>query len=231
VSETSTPTVERSPLFGVITPKMIAVRHSHCHATTPVPSHAILTTNVSIRFAEWGYVPTLGNRRPTIARACHWVSDPCAGIAAGCAGAAGPILAQPSWAAPSIQDTHHVVQSAARRIGQDDGGEDRRRSSRPSGTVASLMPVSAATSSWCGLAWRLGSRPVPPGQRRQRSSTVHRSAGRSAWRRRVVGFGPYARLTAVARSDEKAGPWIEWGPSAALTCAGCTAEVSQLCGS
>jgi hypothetical protein len=67
------------PLFGVITPKTIAVRHSRCHATTPVSPRPIRTNDVSIRSAEWGYIPTPGNRKPTIARAHHWFSDPGAG--------------------------------------------------------------------------------------------------------------------------------------------------------
>jgi hypothetical protein len=113
---TSTPTVERSPLFGVITPKTIAVRHSRCHATTPISSRPIRTEDVSIRFAEWGYIPTPGNRKPTIARALHLFSDPGACIAAGGPDATRPVLTRPSWSAPSIQDTRRVVQSAAARI-------------------------------------------------------------------------------------------------------------------
>ena len=113
---TSTPIMERSPLFGVITPETIPVGHSRCHATTPVWSRPIRTEGVSIGFAEWGYIPTPGNRKPTIARALHLVSDPGACIAAGGPDATRPVLTRPSWSAPSIQDTRRVVQSAAARI-------------------------------------------------------------------------------------------------------------------
>jgi hypothetical protein len=80
---TSTPTVERSPLFGVITPKTIPVRHSCCHATAPVSSRPRRTDDVSSGLSEWGYIPTLGNHKLTIARPCSWFSYLCRGIAAG----------------------------------------------------------------------------------------------------------------------------------------------------
>jgi hypothetical protein len=65
-----TPRLVTHPLFGDITPKTIAARHSRCHAIAPVSSRLIRTHAVSTSVAERGHIPTLGNRVLTIACGC-----------------------------------------------------------------------------------------------------------------------------------------------------------------